>query len=178
MLLGVLAVPSTKLELGMVLVAGDQKKALQLIDEGFGEGITGPLMVIVDGDGSSDPRLAYNQLAQAIEAKDDVAAVAPPQPNADGSGAMIMVIPKSGPAGPETQELMHQIRDLKPSAGNGVQFGVAGQTAMISDLSEAHPGGNQQLTEHVRGIAADSEVFGDAREVVESRMPRGLRGRL
>ena len=138
-LLGVLAVPSTKLELGMVLVAGDQKKALQLIDEGFGEGITGPLMVIVDGDGSSDPRLAYNQLAEAIEAKDDVAAVAPPQPNADGSGAMIMVIPKSGPASPETQELMHQIRDLEPSfeARNGVQFGVTGQTAMISDLSEA-----------------------------------------
>ncbi|MCW2686716.1 MAG: ydfJ [Mycobacterium sp.] len=52
-----------------------------------------------------------------------------------------MVIPKSGPASPQTQSLMQQIRDLEPSFGakTGVQFGVTGQTAMMSDLSEALP---------------------------------------
>ena len=34
---------------------------------------------------------------------------------------------------------MHQIRDLEPAfeSKTGVQFGVTGQTAMLSDLSEA-----------------------------------------
>jgi RND superfamily putative drug exporter len=65
--------------------------------------------------------------------------VAPPQLNADGRGALIMVIPKSGPSSPQTQTLMHQIRDLEPSFADktGVQFGVTGQTAMMSDLSNA-----------------------------------------
>lgn len=138
-LLGVVAVPVSKLELGMDLAAGDQKKAVQLIGEGFGEGITGPLMVVVDGDNAANPQALYGQLAAAIQDKADVAMVAPPQLNADGRGALIMVIPKSGPSSPQTQTLMHQIRDLEPSFADktGVQFGVTGQTAMMSDLSNA-----------------------------------------
>jgi RND superfamily putative drug exporter len=53
--LGVIAIPVGKMELGMDIVTGDQKKAIQLIAQGFGEGITGPLMVVVDGDDATDP---------------------------------------------------------------------------------------------------------------------------
>lgn len=138
-MLGVVAVPVTKLELGMDLATGDQKKAVQLIGQGFGEGVTGPLMVVVDGDGAANPSLAYRELADAIATKDDVLMVAPPRPNADGSGAMIIVVPKSGPSSPDTQSLMHQIRDLEPSFADrtGIEFGVTGQTAMLSDMSAA-----------------------------------------
>ena len=138
-LLGVLALPVSKLELGMDLAPGDQKKAVQLISDGFGAGITGPLVVVVDGDGAGNPQPAYTQLAEAIQTKDDVAMVLPPQPSADGTGALIMVIPQSGPSSPETQALVQQIRDLEPSFAEktGVQYGVTGQTAVLSDLSEA-----------------------------------------
>jgi putative drug exporter of the RND superfamily len=138
-LLGVIAVPFAKLELGMDVVTGDQKKAVELIGEGFGEGITGPLMVVVDGDGAANPPAAYSELAGAIATKDSVLMVAPPRPNIDGTGAMIMVIPKSGPSSAQTQQLMHEIRELEPSFADktGIQFGVTGQTAILSDMSEA-----------------------------------------
>lgn len=139
LLLGVIAVPVTKLQLGMDMTTGEQKKAVQLIGTGFGEGITGPLMVVADGSGVSQPQSAYSQLAEAIQAKDDVAMVSPPQPNADGTGAMITVIPESGPTSPQTQDLMQAIRDMEPSfsAKTELTFGVTGQTAMMSDLSTA-----------------------------------------
>ena len=138
-MLGVVAVPATKLELGMNFATGDQKKAIQLIGQGFGEGVTGPLMVVVDGDAAANPSKAYGELADAIATKDDVLMVTPPRPNPDGMGAMIMVIPKFGPSSQETQSLVHEIRDLEPSFADktGVEFGVTGQTAMLSDMSAA-----------------------------------------
>lgn len=138
-LLGAIAVPVTRLELGFDLATGDQKKAVELITEGFGEGTTGPLMVVVDGDGAADRQSAYTELADAIRDSDGVQMVAPAQTNPDGSGALIMVIPKSGPDSPETRDLMHHLRGLEPSlsAQTGAQFGVTGQTAIIADLSEA-----------------------------------------
>jgi RND superfamily putative drug exporter len=137
--LGVIAIPVGKLELGMDIATGDQKKAIQLIGEGFGEGITGPLMVVVDGDDAADPRQAYTELASAIAAKDDVLVVTPPQLNPEGTGAMITVIPESGASSPQTQTLMHEIRDLETefTESDGIRFGVTGQTAMLSDMSEA-----------------------------------------
>jgi RND superfamily putative drug exporter len=139
LLLGAIAVPVTKLELGFDLATGDQKKAVQLLNEGFGEGATGPLMVVVDGDGAPDPQRAYTELAEAIRVSDGVQMVAPAQTNPDSSGALIMVIPKTGPNSAATRDLMHHIRDLGPAlrAQTGAQFGVTGQTAIIADLSAA-----------------------------------------
>jgi hypothetical protein len=55
-------------------------------------------MVVVDGDGAANPSLAYRELADAIGTKDDVLMLAPPRLNADGTGAMIMVVPSPAPA--------------------------------------------------------------------------------
>ena len=137
--LGVIAVPVGKLELGMDIATGEQKKAIQLIGQGFGEGITGPLMVVIDGDDAADPGRAFTDLAAAIAAKNDVLMVTPPQLNPEGTGAMITVIPRSGANSPRTQALMHDIRDLETgfAENDGIRFGVTGQTAMLSDMSAA-----------------------------------------
>ncbi|MGE2833160.1 MMPL family transporter [Mycobacterium sp. SMC-4] len=137
--LGVVALPVTKLELGMDFTPADQKRAVELIGEGFGEGVLGPLVVVVDAADASDPAAAYRELAGAIGEQDDVALVTPPQPNADGSGALITVIPQSGPTSVATQDLVHQIRDLEAgfTERTGIEFGVTGQTAVLADLSEA-----------------------------------------
>ncbi|WP_422743754.1 MMPL family transporter [Mycobacterium sp. WMMD1722] len=137
--LGVVALPVTKLELGMDLATGDQKKAVQLIDRGFGEGLTGPLIVVVDGADTPDPAAGYTATADALRGLDDVQMVAPPRPNADGSAALITVIPRSGPSSPETQALVDDIRGLARQLADqqGVEIGVTGQTAILSDLSES-----------------------------------------
>lgn len=137
--LGVIALPVTQLELGMDLATGDQKKAVQLIDRGFGEGLTGPLMVVVDGGDTPDPQAGYAATADALRGLDDVQMVAPPQPNADGSAALITVIPRSGPSSPQTQALVDDIRGLARQLADqhGVEIGVTGQTAILSDLSES-----------------------------------------
>lgn len=137
--LGVIAYPATKLELGMDLATGDQKKAVALINQGFGEGLTGPLMVIVDGAGAPDPQAGYTAAADAVRGLPDVQMVAPPQPNPDGSAALLTVIPRSGPSSPQTQSLVEDIRGLAPQLADqtGVHLGVTGQTAILSDLSES-----------------------------------------
>lgn len=138
-LLAVISVPVGRLELGMDVTPADQEKAVALLAEGFGAGLTGPLMVVVDGEEAADPPAAYAELTAAIRSQPDVVEVAPPRLNADGSGALITVIPRSGPSSAETQDLVHDIRELEPSlsARTGIAFGVTGQTAILADLSEA-----------------------------------------
>lgn len=123
----------------MDLTTGDQKKAVELLDRGFGEGLTGPLMVIADATDAPDPRAGFTAAADALRGLDDVQMVTPPQPNPDGSAALITVIPRSGPSSPQTQALVDAIRDLQPELADraGVDIGVTGQTAILSDLSES-----------------------------------------
>ncbi|MCZ8381441.1 MMPL family transporter [Mycobacterium sp. CPCC 205372] len=138
--LGVIALPTTKLQLGMdVAATGDQKNAVKLLDQGFGEGLTGPLIVVADGAGSSAAPAGYKALADQIRALPDVQMVTPPQLNPDGTGALISVIPASGPSSPQTQALVDSIRGLEQGItdATGVTFGVTGQTAILSDLSES-----------------------------------------
>ncbi|MGA5466035.1 MMPL family transporter [Mycobacterium sp. NPDC050041] len=138
--LGVIALPTFKLQLGMdVAATSDQKNAVKLLDQGFGEGITGPLIVVADGRGASAAPAGYQALAKEIQALPDVRMVAPPQLNPDGTGALISVIPASGPSSPQTQALVDSIRGLEQAItdATGVQFGVTGQTAILSDLSES-----------------------------------------
>lgn len=137
--LGAVALPVTKLELGMDLATGDQKQAVALLDQGFGEGLTGPLMVVADAGDAPSPQAGFTAAADALRSLPDVQLVTPPQPNADGSAALITVIPASGPSSPQTQTLVERIRDLQPRLAEqtGVEIGVTGQTAILSDLSES-----------------------------------------
>ena len=137
--LGLIALPAAKLELGMNLTTGEQKKAVELIGQGFGEGVTGPLIVVADAGRATDPQAAFTQLSDAIRGDADVLQVAPPIPNGDGSAALITVIPKSDPTSPQTQDLVDRIRALEPGVTErtGMEFGVTGQTAILSDLSSS-----------------------------------------
>jgi RND superfamily putative drug exporter len=137
--LGAIALPVARLELGMDMATGDQKKAVALLDRGFGEGLTGPLIVVADASRAPDPRAGFTAAADALRGLDDVQMVPPPQPNADGSAALITLIPRSGPSSPQTQALVDDIRDLQPDLAErtGVDIGVTGQTAILSDLSES-----------------------------------------
>ncbi|MFE5598648.1 MMPL family transporter [Streptomyces coelicoflavus] len=141
--LGAAAVPATSLELGLPddgsqPTSTTQRRAYDLLSDGFGPGFNGPLMVVVDAKGSDAPKDAFSDVAGKIEGLDGVVAVTPPAPNKGGDTATITVIPDSKPSSVQTEDLVHAIRDAGGDieAKTGAETLVTGSTAMNIDVSE------------------------------------------
>ncbi|MEU9862791.1 MMPL family transporter [Streptomyces sp. NPDC047971] len=129
--LGAIAVPAASLEMGLPddgakPASATERRAYDLLSDGFGPGFNGPLMVVVDGD-----KAAADSTVKKIEGLEGVVAVTPPTPNKAGDTAMITVIPKDRPSSVETEDLVHDIRD---TTGDDVL--VTGATAMNIDFSQ------------------------------------------
>ncbi|MFB6822758.1 MMPL family transporter [Streptomyces virginiae] len=129
--LGVIAIPASKLEMGLPddgaqPVSTTQRQAYDLLSDGFGPGFNGPLMVVVDGD-----KALADSTVDRIKGLDGVVAVTPPTLNKAGDAAVITVIPKDRPSSTHTEELVHEIRD-----GSGKNVLVTGATAMNIDFSQ------------------------------------------
>ncbi|MGW6034666.1 MMPL family transporter [Gordonia terrae] len=132
------AIPATKLELGLSLSSEAEAPAQELLSRGFGEGINGPLLVVVhDEDGAINA--AAEDTVRHIATLGDVAN---PEGltwtgNRAGDTALIMVTPESAPSSAATHDLMEQIRAFAPTVENrGAELHVGGQTAIMSDLSQ------------------------------------------
>ncbi|KAB7835364.1 MMPL family transporter [Streptomyces mobaraensis] len=141
--LGALAAPAASLQLGLPddssqPVKTTQRKAYDMIAEGFGPGYNGPLMVVVDAKGVKDPKKATQTVVKAVGGLDDVAAVTPPMPNKTGDTALFNVVPKSKPSGEKTEDLVHAIRGKGSAlkAETGATVLVTGTTAMNIDVSQ------------------------------------------
>ncbi|MET9377818.1 MMPL family transporter [Streptomyces sp. NPDC002992] len=129
--LGAIALPAASLEMGLPddgssPTSTSQRRAYDLLSDGFGPGFNGPLMVVVDGD-----KAAADSTVEKIKDLDGIVAVTPPTPNKAGDTAMITVIPKDRPSSVETENLVHDIRD---ATGDNVL--VTGATAMNVDFSQ------------------------------------------
>jgi RND superfamily putative drug exporter len=112
-------------------VGSTQAAAQQLLADGFGPGFNGPITVLFDGAGA--PGTA-TQVKGAIAGLDDVAVVAGPIPNADGSAALLTVVPKSGPTSPATEQLVTDLR-AQLSHTDGARAYVTGSTAVSVDVA-------------------------------------------
>ncbi|MFI5854977.1 MMPL family transporter [Streptomyces parvulus] len=141
--LGAAAIPASDLELGLPddgsqPTSTTQRRAYDLLSEGFGPGFNGPLMVVVDAKGSDAPKDAFTQVSDEIKGLDGVVAVTPPAPNKGGDTATISVIPDSKPSSVQTEDLVHAIRDAGGDikADTGAETLVTGSTAMNIDVSE------------------------------------------
>ena len=149
-ILVVAAIPASKLELGMDMASDDEVSAQELIAEGFGAGVTGPLFVVVSATGDGPVNEAADATVDKISAFGDVSVVNPWMGNGDtgtadeptplaqdgASAAMIVVTPDSAASSPETHELMEHIRGLTPQIeAMGAEIHVGGETAIMSDLS-------------------------------------------
>ncbi|MFE0801915.1 MMPL family transporter [Streptomyces sp. NPDC058812] len=141
--LGAAAIPATSLELGLPddgsqPTSTTQRRAYDLLSEGFGPGFNGPLMVVVDAKGSDAPKQVFTDVSNEIKGLDDVVAVTPPAPNKGGDTATITVIPDSKPSSVQTEDLVHAIRDAGGDikADTGAETLVTGSTAMNIDVSE------------------------------------------
>ncbi|MFG2162709.1 MMPL family transporter [Streptomyces olivaceus] len=141
--LGAAAIPAASLELGLPddgsqPTSTTQRRAYDLLSDGFGAGFNGPLMVVVDGKGAASPNDAFTSVSDEIKGLDGVVAVTPPAPNKAGDTATITVVPDSKPSSVQTEDLVHAIRDAggDVKADTGAETLVTGSTAMNIDVSE------------------------------------------
>ncbi|MET8448754.1 MMPL family transporter [Streptomyces sp. NPDC005209] len=141
--LGAAAVPAASLELGLPddgsqPTSTTQRRAYDLLSDGFGPGFNGPLMVVVDAKGSDHPKTAFKEVGKEIKGLKDVVTVTPAAPNEAGDTATITVIPKSKPSSTTTEDLVHAIRDKGADikADTDAQVLVTGTTAMNIDTSQ------------------------------------------
>ena len=141
--LGAVALPATSLELGLPddgsqPTSTTQRRAYDLLSEGFGPGFNGPLMVVGDAKDSSDPKAAATEVTDRIKGLDDVVTVTPAAFNKAGDTFTITVIPDSKPSSTQTEDLVHAIRDsgADVKAATDTDVLVTGTTAMNIDFSQ------------------------------------------
>jgi RND superfamily putative drug exporter len=111
--------------------------AYDRLDEGFGAGFNGPLMIAVDLNSTAAEDL-IPALTDELKALDGVAAVGPAQFSDGGDVAVLTVIPDTAPQSSETSDLVREIRsDVVPQAidGTDAKVHVGGQTATFDDLA-------------------------------------------
>lgn len=143
----VVALPALELRLGMPDGSSEstdstQYRAYTIVEEEFGEGANGTLLVIAQLTGGPDDETAELNaeldrvtVAEAIDSFDDVAAVAPIAFSDDFTYAAFQVVPVEGPTSESTEQLVHDLRELEPIDGTGT-LGVAGVASGNIDISE------------------------------------------
>ena len=107
-----------------------QRKAYDLLADGFGPGVNGPLLVVVDLDAPGDTSREVAGVMGRIAENPHIASVSEPQISADGSTAVFSAIPTTGPADPKTSVAISQVRELLPP-----HVYVTGITATTDDLN-------------------------------------------
>ncbi|WP_292790558.1 MULTISPECIES: MMPL family transporter [unclassified Microbacterium] len=140
----VIAIPAMSMRLGLPDGSSEPAdstsyRAFQTVDEQFGEGANGPLLVTATlDDAVSDDDLLATQVtvAEKIAEQDDVVAVAPVATSDDNTLLAFQVLPAEGPNSTSTEKLVQDLRGL-PEIDGGITLGVAGQAATNIDISEA-----------------------------------------
>ena len=135
--LGVLAIPATKIQLGLPSGASQskgttQRDAYDLTTQGFGAGFNGALLVVAQDVTSP---AATQQIVGRLTGQPDVAKVTPLV--AQNGISLIRVIPKSGPNDAATAHLVHTLRDGRATieGTTGAHILVGGTTASNIDMS-------------------------------------------
>ena len=125
--------------LGMQLAfpdAGDEpttathRRAYDLLAEGFGPGVNGPLLIVADLRTPGLDTETLPALTERLAADPGIAVVGEPQTAPTGDAAVLPAVPATGPADPATSQTIERVRGLVP---NGVY--VSGFTAMVDDLT-------------------------------------------
>ncbi|HEX4688392.1 MAG TPA: MMPL family transporter, partial [Nocardioides sp.] len=106
------------------------RQAYDLLTEGFGIGINGPLLVVVDLDSPGADQAQLPTVIENVARAPGIASVSRPQISANGEAAVFTALPTTGPADPTTSTTIAGVRDVIP--GNVY---VSGITATTDDLN-------------------------------------------
>jgi putative drug exporter of the RND superfamily len=139
----VLALPTLGLRLG----TSDQgnnpessttRQAYDLLADGFGPGVNGPLTLVTKVDGAED-KLLLDNLDATIRTTEGIASSTPVVYNTGGNTAYFTIVPESAPQSRSTSELVDRLRtEVLPRAetGTSLDIQVGGVTAGYDDFAE------------------------------------------
>lgn len=141
--MALLALPTLGLHLGTSdqgnnPASSTSRQAYDLLADGFGPGVNGPLTLVTEVHGAPD-RLALDNLDATLRATDGVAAVTPATYDTDGGTAYLTVVPESSPQSTKTSDLVDRLRDEvlpRAEAGTTLDLHVGGVTAGYDDFAD------------------------------------------
>jgi len=113
-----------------------ERRAYDLVAEGFGPGVNGPLLIAID---LPEGTAAVGTLHDAVAGDAGVMAVMPPVVNTEAGVATMIAIPASAPQDEATLATVERLRsDVLPSVldGSGARAHVGGATASFADMGE------------------------------------------
>ncbi|CCB77027.1 MULTISPECIES: MMPL family transporter [Streptomycetaceae] len=139
----VCALPTLSLHLGTSDQGNDPagsttRKAYDLVAEGFGPGVNGPLQVVADTRGDAAGKVALDRLTDTLRDTHGVAAVSTGTDAASGDIQVVTVVPTGAPQSQTTSDLIDRLRhDVIPRAeqGTGLKVYVGGETAAYDDFA-------------------------------------------
>ena len=140
--MGLLAAPAVGMRLGLPddgveSRSTTQRRAYDLLADGFGPGFNAPLTVVVDlADAASSG--AIGAVKDAVAATPGVLFVNEPILNASGDTAILIAIPETGPADSRTEDLIQRLRSgalSEVERRHEVDAGVTGVVAVNIDIS-------------------------------------------
>jgi putative drug exporter of the RND superfamily len=143
--MGLLAAPALSMRLGnpddgVLGSAKTERRAYDLLTNGFGPGFNGPYTVVVDlGGVPSEQRGAVlERVTSDVGQVQGVAFVSPAFANETGDTAVITAIPTTGPSAKATEDTLHRVRDAnRPiEQATGADLFVTGSAAVNIDMSE------------------------------------------
>ncbi|HHX48364.1 MAG TPA: MMPL family transporter [Brevibacterium sp.] len=141
--LALFAIPATQLQLSLP-TAGDQEQGTparatyDLIDEHFGPGYNGPLVMTSQIVTSDDPLGDVEEIEKRIEKVDGVEQVIMATPNRDATVGLFQIIPTTASDDPATLDTVDRLRDLSKEIEDDFDFdtAVTGATAIQIDVSD------------------------------------------
>ena len=138
--LGILAVPAADLKLGLGGTRNPDSpagRAQTLIDDGFGPGHSGTLVVLVRG-AKTDVGPAAQDVVDTVRGLPGVAAVSPTVTDGSGDAALVSVTPTGGPESDATKHVLSEIRDARTGIEQrtDTDIDVTGTTAVNIDVAD------------------------------------------
>jgi len=139
-----LTVPALSMNLGSSDAGNDPtslttRRAYDLLAEGFGKGVNGPLVVAAQLSKAGD-KAAQAQIGAALRTTPDVAAVAAPRVAPNGQTLVYTVYPRSAPQDQATTDMVENLRDnrLPPvERATGATVLVGGANGAQIDVTHA-----------------------------------------
>jgi RND superfamily putative drug exporter len=138
-LLLALTAPVTALRLGFpdegtMPSSRTERRAYDLVADGFGPGANGPIVIAVD---VADQPTVLTPLAAAVAADRGVAEVSPPEVNHEAGVATLVAVPTTSPQSDATSRTIDRLRSqVIPGVldDTSARAHVGGQVAVLSDL--------------------------------------------
>ncbi|MFD5402905.1 MMPL family transporter [Streptomyces griseorubiginosus] len=139
----VLALPTLGLRLGTSDQGNDPKsattrQAYDLLADGFGPGVNGPLTLVTRVDGAED-KLLLDNLDATLRTTEGIASTTPVTYDTGGDLAYFTIVPDSAPQSRQTSDLVERLRtEVLPRAETGttLDIHVGGMTASYDDFAD------------------------------------------